>query len=317
MHVVLVHDARLPVIGYGGTERLVWWIAKGLSEEQCRVTLLCRKGSHCQYAERVVEWQPEQPAEALVPDADVFHYFATPGHEPRAPHLVTIGGNGKAGETYLPNTVFVSRNHAARHGSSMFVYNGIDPDEYRFEAQKSDYLAFCAKASWRVKNVDGAISLARKSKRLLRVIGGRRVIREWRGVRWEGMLAGAKKADALAKARALLNPIIWNEPFGLAVAEALVSGTPVIASRRGSMPELVSPDVGAICETEREFLDAIEHIASIKPDACRQRALDLFHYRTMVNAYVSLYRRTMDGEQLNPQPPRAVENLARIIPLRF
>ena len=182
MHVVLVHDARLPVTGYGGTERLVWWIAKGLCEEQCRVTLLCRKGSHCKYAARVVEWQPERPAEALVPDADVFHYFATPRHEPSAPYLVTIGGNGKAGETYLPNTVFVSRDHAARHGSHVFVYNGIDPDEYRFESKKSDYLAFCAKAAWRVKNVDGAISLARKSKLLLRVIGGRRVIREWRGV---------------------------------------------------------------------------------------------------------------------------------------
>ena len=199
----------------------------------------------------------------------------------------------------------------------MFVYNGIDPDEYRFESKKSDYLAFCAKASWRVKNVDGAISLARKSKRLLRVVGGRRVIREWRGVRWEGMLGGAHKADALANARALLNPIIWNEPFGLAVAEALVSGTPVIASRRGSMPELVSSDVGAICETEQEFLAAIGDISSIRPDACRQRALDLFHYRTMVRSYVALYRRVINNESLNPHPPRATQNLARLIPLPF
>ena len=118
-----------------------------------------------------------------------------PGGFPRRPHLVTIHGNGKPGETFLVNTAFVSRNHATRHGAECFVYNGVDPSDYIYREQKSDYLVFLAKASWRVKNVKGAIRLSRLAHRTLRIVGGRRLFpfNHRGGIHWEGFLGGRKR----------------------------------------------------------------------------------------------------------------------------
>jgi len=319
MKVVLIHNARFPVTGYGGTERVIWWLAKGLSARGHEVILACEPGSACPFGavEPLNFGLPLAPQfSQSVKDADIHHYFNTPSNEPERPYVVTIEGNGQIGETYLANTAFVSRNHAERHGAECFVYNGLDPQEYRFEGAKSDYFIFLAKASWRVKNVKGAIRLARSRKVPLHILGGtRRWLPHWRGIHWEGILDGQKKADWIAGAKALLFPILWNEPFGLAVIEALVSGTPVIATRRGSMPELVTSEVGRLCDTESDFLTAIDQIQSVSSERCRQWVWDHFHYQKMADAYVGLYERVMNGERLNQQTPRATDPPQKLMPL--
>ncbi|MEJ2483138.1 MAG: glycosyltransferase, partial [Gemmatimonadota bacterium] len=100
----------------------------------------------------------------------------------------------------------------------------------------------------------------------------------------------------LAGARALLNPIRWQEPFGLVAIEALVSGTPVLATPLGAMPELVSEEVGALCSDEAEFIQALSRIESWEPEACRARVLDRFTHIEMAGAYVDLYRRAVSGD---------------------
>ena len=314
MKVALVHHCKLPVYGYGGTERVIWWLAKGLYELGVKVTLACKKGSHCPFAE--VFPVGATSVETQLRGVQLFHYFSTPSRLPQNPYLVTIGGNGKLGELFLPNTVFVSRNHAERHHADCYVYNGLDPTEYQYCNKKERYLVFLSKASWRVKNVRGAIQMARKSHLPLRILGGSRFfLKVWRGVHWEGTVGGKKKSQLLSQAMALLFPVIWNEPFGIAVVEALVSGTPVVASKRGSLPELVGQDVGRLCESEEDFLTSLSEIETIRPELCRDWALDRFHYQSMARKYLELYERVLEGESLNRSCPTASEPPEKIYPL--
>lgn len=302
--VILVHNAKFPVRTYGGTERVVWWLAKGLSELGIRVLLAGEAGSTCPFAE-VITPDFRRSLEDQLPDADLCHYFVTPAVTPIRPYVVTIGGNGQLGEKFLLNTVFVSRDHALRHGSESFVYNGVDPDECLFSDEKSEYLVFLAKASWRVKNVKGAIRIARKAGRSLRVLGGDRwLLKHWGGIHWEGMVGGRPKAEILSRSAGLLFPVLWQEPFGLAVIESLISGTPVIGSSFGSLKELIAPHVGAICHTEQEFVDAVNNLGAFSPKQCREWALERFHFKATAENYVSVYEKILRGESLNQHPPQ-------------
>ncbi len=306
MKVVLIHDAALPVQAYGGTERVVWWLSKALSERGITVVLASAPGTDCPWAE-VVHPDFRRPIEEQV-EAGFYHYFNTPAVEPSRPHVVTIGGNGKPGETFFRNTVFVSRNHALRHGAQCFVHNGVDPSEYVFNTQKDGSLLFLAKASWHVKNVRGAIRIARKANRTLEILGGKRLFfNHWRGIHWNGMQGGEVKARFLSRASALLFPVLWNEPFGIAVVEALISGTPVIASPLGSLPELIHPDVGSLCEDEQDYVAAIADLGQIKSSRCREWALEHFTHHHMAEGYLKLYEKVLKGEPLNRSIPATRE----------
>lgn len=304
--VSLIHEARFPVQKYGGTERVIWWLAKGLSELGYQVNLIALPGSTCPFA-RVFELEAPRPA------SDITHFFSTPSREPEFPYLVTIEGNARAGESFLPNTVFVSKNHAERHGSKAYVYNGLDPDDYVYSEKKNGELLFLAKAAWRVKNVKGAIRISRKAGKNLNIVGGSRWwCPNWRGIHWRGMLGGIEKANWISHSEALLFPVLWNEPFGIAVTEALVSGTPVLATPFGSLPELVSPDVGRICATYDEFVRSIDDLKEFKPKACRDWALSKFHYLDMAKKYVEKYEIILSGKQLNPVSPKAHSKIENV-----
>ncbi|MEZ4751276.1 MAG: glycosyltransferase [Bdellovibrionota bacterium] len=314
MRIALIHNARFPVKTYGGTERVVWWLAKGLHEAGHDVTLVAHPKSQNPYGP-VVPYE-ERRIERTVRSVDVYHYFAPPAVLPEKPYVVTIGGNGQLGERFLPNTIFVSQDHARRHNSQCFVHNGLDPDEYRYKRKKSNYAIFLGKASWNVKNVKGAIRIARKARVPLKVLGGSRwVFKRWRGVHWAGMVGGEKKAELIAGARALLFPVIWNEPFGIAVTEALVSGTPVVARRLGSLPELIVPEVGYLCDSMRDFNAALSNVDHFSSVTCREWVLEKFTYTQMAEKYLHYYARVLNGETLNPVPPQAVASPARTFPI--
>ncbi len=310
MKVALIHNAKFPVAGYGGTERLVWWLARGLHERGAQVVLACHPESNCPYAKIV----PFNEAQNLALECDVLHFFNTPESTPSRPHLVTIGGNGKVGEKYSINTVFVSQNHAYRHGASAFVHNGVDPDDYIFESQKSGYLTFLAKASWSVKNVKGAIKVARATGKDLHIMGGNRpFLSRAKGIFWEGMVDGRLKAQWLAKSSGLLFPVLWHEPFGIAVVEALVSGTPVLCTPFGSLQELVNSEVGKICLSYAEMREAVSHLGSYSPERCRDWALSKFHYLQMTDKYLSYYERVLRGETLNRILPQVTAPTGQLL----
>jgi glycosyltransferase involved in cell wall biosynthesis len=331
MHIVHVSRWKLPVQAYGGVPRVVYWLAQAQVRQGDRVTILGPAGTSCPGATCIPVGVPRGEPDyspyigPLLPaDADVVHFHHRPSQPPALPWVLTSHGNSPDELTPLPNKIFVSRNHAERAGSTRFVHNGLDPAEFRFRDCKDDYILFLSKVSRPSKGVDVALQLARDLGFRLVVAGGTRFgLRKtgglWNslraGVHFIGEVDGERKADVLAGARALLFPIRWDEPFGLVVTEALVSGTPVITTPRGSMPELITPEVGFLCDSYAALADAIGRIGEIQPEACRRRVLDHFTnvqsaqaYRRYYEAEIAAWRRS----PLSPvDPPAQGSSLAR------
>jgi glycosyltransferase involved in cell wall biosynthesis len=112
------------------------------------------------------------------------------------------------------------------------------------------------------------------------------------GVTHIGEVGRSRKATCLAQARALLFPIAWEEPFGLAMIEAMLSGTPVLAFARGAVPEVVDPGVtGFLCKDVDEIAWRLKRIDSFDRRRCRERAIERFSARRMVDEYIGVYRR--------------------------
>ncbi len=346
MRVALFYPAALPPRDYGGTERVVLWLARGLVELGHEVLVGAQKGSQLPAGIRLLEipsadasaqgFVARLRAEGLLGEksggplggstgdssggVDILHLHTPPGaqwdDDLPIPSLLTVHGNGKKGEIFPKNSVFLTKNHATRHGATCFVYNGLDPKEYLFSSEKEDWFLFLSKTSWRVKNVCGAIQYCTQARVPLRIAGGRRPLRarlmlEWqkflgRSLTWEGPVNGHRKAQLLAYARALVFPVLWDEPFGLVVIEALASGTPVIGSMRGSLEELVNERVGVLLPTERAqrwtaVLGGNEFRWS--PRECREHVVKYFHYHVMTKNYLNLYEKLRSGQDLNAHFP--------------
>ena len=222
------------------------------------------------------------------------------------------------GEEFHPNTVFLSRNHARRHGADAFVYNGIDPDELLFSNQpRPDRYLYLSKTSWKVKNLKGAAKISSKAKKPLWIAGGERpyglrlktAIRALLGQDWNwvGSVDQAEKALFLLKGRALLFPILWNEPFGLVLVESLMSGTPVLANPYGSLPEILEFAPECLMKSETDWISALKGEVKL-PDAnrCRDWAIAHFDQRIMAAAYVKLYEKILEGRPLNSKNPKTL-----------
>jgi glycosyltransferase involved in cell wall biosynthesis len=98
----------------------------------------------------------------------------------------------------------------------------------------------------------------------------------------------------IANAKALLFPIDWEEPFGMAVIEALACGTPVIAMNRGAMPEIIKHGVnGFLANNEAEFFDYANRAEEIDPAACRRSVEEMFSADAMAAAYVTRYKKVI------------------------
>jgi glycosyltransferase involved in cell wall biosynthesis len=112
-----------------------------------------------------------------------------------------------------------------------------------------------------------------------------------RSVVYRGPLGGADRTKALGSVRALLHLINFEEPFGLSVVEALACGTPVIASNRGAMPELIDHGVtGFLVDSVDEAVDAIGRINEIDRAACPAASAARFTLDRMADRYLDLYR---------------------------
>ncbi|HEY6352088.1 MAG TPA: glycosyltransferase [Candidatus Angelobacter sp.] len=197
------------------------------------------------------------------------------------------------------NWIFVSRTLAHSVGKGRYVLNGIDPEEYLFCETPDDYFLFMAALeSSAQKGLDVALNLATRHNLRLIVAGtgktGQVIEQTSRqcqaaGAEFVGDVRGLTKARLLAQARALLFPTQVNEAFGLVMVEALVSGTPVIASSNGACPEIVTPEVGFVCRTEHDYDNALRHVGEIARRSCREKAIRQFHYRRMAADYLREY----------------------------
>jgi len=134
-------------------------------------------------------------------------------------------------------------------------------------------------------------------------------------VRWVGSVGGEAKAELLRTARAVLFPLRWDEPGGTAVVEALSAGVPVVAMRRGVLPELVDHGVtGWLAETEAEFVGYLDRVDELDRDACREVAVRRFSPAAMAARYETLYRRVLAvAEPRHIRAPRVQAPLRTVI----
>jgi glycosyltransferase involved in cell wall biosynthesis len=319
MHVTLYKPGKIPIPPklYGGTERVVHWLGKALVELGHQVTLIANAQSHIPGAElRAISPGEKNPVAwlKLVPaTTDIAHLWDTAKPNSEKPFVVTIEGNARPGEQLHANTIFVSQNHAANHGSKYFVHNGLDPNEYAFSETREDYAVFLAKARWPVKNLPGAIEVARRAGIELRVLGShnwplnlQKFFPAIRGVRYHGMIGGAEKAEIISRARCLIFPVRWHEPFGIALIEALASGAYVAGTPYGSLPEIVTPEVGVLSANADELAEAVKNPHRFSAQKCRERVLHGFTHLDMAKNYLKFYERVLTQGSLlekNEIPP--------------
>src|SRR3989442_1932353 len=138
-----------------------------------------------------------------------------------------------------------------------------------------------------------AVEAGKRTGHRLIVAGG------WRpsftgSIKFVGEVDGSTKAALLARARCLWNPAAWDEPFGLVTIEALLSGTPVLGTHRGALPELITPEVGTLCDTVDEMIAAAESIHTRSPAACRAHAERHFTHLVMAEQYTRAYLHVLE-----------------------
>jgi glycosyltransferase involved in cell wall biosynthesis len=212
----------------------------------------------------------------------------------------------------------IARRHwfvaISRHQQSMgpfnlrwggVVYNGIAMDRYPFREDKDDYLLFLGRAD-EEKAPHLAIEAARRAGRRLVMCATTKNERErnyWADkvepllgddVEVRGECDQEQKTQLLAGASALLFPIQWAEPFGLVMTEAMACGTPVVAWRNGSVPEVVADgQTGFIVESVDEMAEAVGRAGDLDPRVLRSRVEERFSAEAMVSGY----ERALAGEQ--------------------
>lgn len=207
------------------------------------------------------------------------------------------------------------------------VHNAVDAASLRFSSTKKDYLMQLARIN-PDKGQHVAIDVARQVGLPL-VLAGKldpdtrsqeyfaAEIEPHIGdqVRWIPNVAGDEKKDLLANARAMLFPIAWEEPFGLAMVEAMASGTPVIAFARGAARELVVPGVtGFLCTTRDEMAALVSRTAEIDPERCRASVTERFDPGRMTDGYEAVYELAMDRYSNAFQPGQRARESRRLLP---
>mgnify|MGYP003693940643 FL=1 len=104
--------------------------------------------------------------------------------------------------------------------------------------------------------------------------------------------------QTMGKAKGFLFPLQWDEPFGMVVIEAMAAGTPVLAYRRGSMPELIqNGETGYLVENEEEMVEMTHRVATLDRARCRNWVQQRFSIEQMVDGYEQLYRKATHGRR--------------------
>jgi glycosyltransferase involved in cell wall biosynthesis len=185
------------------------------------------------------------------------------------------------------------------------VYNGIPVARYPFRADKEDFLLFVGRVNHE-KGPDIAVEVARRTG--ARLVMAAAIKEPHEQQYWDekvkplltddvevlGEITVDEKADWMSRARAVLFPIQWEEPFGLVMAEANACGTPVLAFPRGAAPEVVADgETGFLCADVDAMVAAVDRMGDIDPQACRARVEKMFSAQAMTSGYEELYARVL------------------------
>lgn len=317
---------RTPPRHYGPWELVTGLLADGLADRGVDVTLFATLDSVTRaaldgvcprpYAEdpeldgRV--WEALHVAHALrrSGDFDLVHNhldwlpLAFSEHA-RAPMVTTI--HGFSSPMILPAyqrsaSAFVSISDADRAEGLEYVatvHHGVDVAALPFSPTGGDGLV-CFGRIHPDKGTAQAVEIARRAGRALVLCGPVQDERyfadevephvDGERVRYLGSVGPQERAAVLGAAACLLHPVVFAEPFGLSVVEAMLCGTPVVATPRGSLPEIVEDGVtGVLAEGMGAAVAAVDRAAGLDRAACRAAAERRFSVRRMVDAYLRVY----------------------------
>jgi glycosyltransferase involved in cell wall biosynthesis len=200
------------------------------------------------------------------------------------------------------------RSHMPELRYAGVVYNGIDPDLYPLQEEKEDFLLFIGRTH-PDKGPLRAVDAARVAglRLVMAIKAAERVeLEHWEhdvkpalpeGTEVLSEIPHHRKVDLMGRARAVLFPIDWNEPFGLVQTEAMACGTPVIATPRGAVPEIVvDGETGFIVPVDgyaEAAALAIRQAGEIDPKACRRHVEERFSAEGMISGYEAVFERIL------------------------
>jgi glycosyltransferase involved in cell wall biosynthesis len=200
------------------------------------------------------------------------------------------------------------RTHLPEANWAATIPNGIDLSGFHYRPERGDYLVFLGRISPE-KRPDRAIEIARDAGMKL-IIAAKidpvdrqyfehaiePLIRHNPNVEFIGEVDERGKDELLGGAYAYLFPIDWPEPFGLTMVESMATGTPVIAYRAGSVPEVVVDGVtGFVCDTVTAMVQAVERVPGLNRADCRRHVERHFSATTMADRYEQVYAARLDA----------------------
>jgi glycosyltransferase involved in cell wall biosynthesis len=333
LNIALTADPEIPVPPklYGGIERIVDMLARGLVDRGHNVTVFAHPDSMT--AGSLVPWRGRANGSlldsarnaatlahhAMTRRFDVVHSFSrvlylAPLLPLRLPKLMTyqreisyrsvcLGYNLSRGTLWFSAISAAMMRDVSKVGTWRLVFNGVPLSTYRFQGDLAPGapLLFLGRIE-EIKGPHIAIEIARRAGVPLIIAGNvpneHRRFYELRiapevdaqNVIYVGPVNDAQKNELLGRARALLMPILWEEPFGIVMAEAMACGTPVIGFARGAVPEVVEDGItGFVVKDINAMLEAVERLPEIDRAACRARVERMFSDTTVVDAYLAVY----------------------------
>lgn len=322
----------VPPAKYGGTELMIAELSEGLVQRGHEVTLFgtgdSATSAELRYLYDEAQWPPNflhdvnhvswAMQQVYDDDFDVVHAHSAGALiytriTSRPPVVYTLHHSLDKDLSdfyrYFPDAHYVAISHDQLSrdpgvSGADVVHHGLDPDKYEWRERAGDYACFIARFAC-VKGPHTAIDVAEEAGIPIRVAGevhsvdaefNEREVAPRLGkdhVTMLGSIGMREKVPLLRDARALLAPIEWDEPFGLVFIEAMLSGCPVVAFPRGSVPELVDEGVtGFIARDSDEMREIIRpggRLDGFDRRRCRERAVERFGRDRMVTEYESVY----------------------------
>jgi glycosyltransferase involved in cell wall biosynthesis len=319
----------VPPPKYGGTEAVVDRLARGLLARGHDVLLYTTGDSTCpvpklwvyeqaqrdQLGQVVVELRHLVRAYDALRDCDIVHDHTVAGpvysmRYPELPVVMTAHGPFSDGLEDIYGAVAdrvpliaISHHQAstAHIPARAVIHHGIDPEAFPVGTGQGGYYCYMGRMA-PYKGAREAVLIAREAgvRLLLAAKMDEPAEHEYfhdevepllgDGIDYLGEIGGQERLDLLGNAVALLNPISWDEPFGLVMVEALACGTPVLAFPRGAAPEIVDDGVtGLLCQDVEDAVRRLPELAGLRRAACRQRAETDFSTARMVDKHLALY----------------------------
>src|SRR5574337_372570 len=316
-----------PPIDFGGMERINHWIASQLVKEGHDVTLFGCKGSQL-FGGSVVElpgggevtpaeggdyppffdfmknWIVEHEPMDIFHDSTHHHEFSR-----RIPDIPSVSTIHNPNHPESHNSIFISNFHRNYLGypSSPFVMNGAPENEYWYEEEKEDYVLFMGALGLH-KGFDRAVRFSVDYQIPLKIAGfpmgdqersilDSAVTYPW--IEYLGTIGGPEKLRVLSKAKAVLMPFRWPEPGCILAVECMASGTPILGSTAGVLPEyIVHGETGFLgCSQPEEIFEYYKKLDNISSEKCFLRFKNHFSIERVTSQYLSLYNMAIDGQR--------------------